>query len=412
MEIEYARPYLTNYQRAIIDSPARFTVTEASTKVGKTASHIVWLFEQALQGGDGNEYWWVAPVFVQTKIAFKRLCRQVKSSAAHQWNFFKQNKSELTLTLPNGAVLVFKSADNPDSLYGEDVQAAVFDEFTRAKEEAWFALRSTLTATRGKCKFIGNVRGRDWGYKLAQRAKNGADPDYQYFKITAWDAVAAGILSRREVLQAKRDLPKHVFDQLYLAEPVDDGSNPFGYNFLQAAERAGLSGGSLASLGIDLARKVDWTAIVGLDSNGGTCRLDRFRKDWGQTKDTIRALPDVPTTIDSTGVGDPILEDVQKGRRNTQGYKFTQISKQQLIEGLAAGLQRGEVTFPKDTPLADELYSFEYVHTRTGIRYAAPEGLHDDCVMALALAYHQFRHQPPKPTARAKRVRVKSATNW
>ena len=29
--------------------------------------------------------------------------------------------------------------------------------------------------------------------------------------------------------------------------------------------------------------------------------------------------------------------------------------------------------------------------TRTGVRYAAPEGLHDDCVVALALANEQGR---------------------
>ena len=36
----------------------------------------------------------------------------------------------------------------------------------------------------------------------------------------------------------------------------------------------------------------------------------------------------------------------------------------------------------------DELETFEYVYTRTGVRYSAPDGLHDDCVCALALAVH------------------------
>ena len=38
-----------------------------------------------------------------------------------------------------------------------------------------------------------------------------------------------------------------------------------------------------------------------------------------------------------------------------------------------------------------ELESFEYEPTRTGARHAAPEGLHDDCVMALVLANEQSR---------------------
>ena len=35
--------------------------------------------------------------------------------------------------------------------------------------------------------------------------------------------------------------------------------------------------------------------------------------------------------------------------------------------------------------------SFEYEQTRTGVRYSAPEGLHDDCVVALALAVQKGR---------------------
>ena len=33
-----------------------------------------------------------------------------------------------------------------------------------------------------------------------------------------------------------------------------------------------------------------------------------------------------------------------------------------------------------------ELEAFEYEYTRTGVRYTAPPGMHDDCVCALALA--------------------------
>ena len=45
----------------------------------------------------------------------------------------------LTVTLANGATIWFKSAEKPDNLYGEDVYAAVMDEATRIREEAWHA---------------------------------------------------------------------------------------------------------------------------------------------------------------------------------------------------------------------------------------------------------------------------------
>ena len=181
-EYRYVRPWLYPAQERAIFCPERYAVIEASTKSGKTVGCIIWLLEQAILGKPGRNYWWGAPIYPQAKIAFRRL----KRGLSHR-EVFRANESELTLTLANGSVIWFKGADNPDSLYGEDVFAAVVDEATRWKEESWHALRSTLTATRGPVRIIGNVKGRrNWAYRLARRAEAGA-PDMHYARITAHD---------------------------------------------------------------------------------------------------------------------------------------------------------------------------------------------------------------------------------
>lgn len=213
-----SKPHLTDYQKAILFSDSRFTITEASTKVGKTHSHIIWLFGKAheFSQADGKNYWWVAPVFAQSKIAFKRLRRNLV-----KYGIYNFNESNLIITCPNGAEIHFKSADNPDNLYGEDVYACVFDEAPRAKEEAWYALRSTLTATQAPCKIIGNFGGiSNWVHKLKEKSKS--DPEYSYFRVTCWDAIREGILSSEEVEQAKKDLPPKIFKELYEAESSED----------------------------------------------------------------------------------------------------------------------------------------------------------------------------------------------
>lgn len=86
-----------------------------------------------------------------------------------------------------------------------------------------------------------------------------------------------------------------------------------------------------------------------------------------------------------TGVGDPVLEDLQQGTgSNFVGFKFTAPSKQQLMEGLAVDIQQGTTRFPAGV-LVSELEALEYEYKRTGVRYGAPHGLHDDAVCALAL---------------------------
>lgn len=389
--IQYTRPHLYPYQKDILDCPARYTVTEASTKVGKTASHIIWLFEQALICKANQSVWWVAPSVVQAKIAYDRMKVQITNK-----DLFKSNDTNRCITLLTGAKIEFKTAENPDALYGDDVYAAVFDEFTRAREAAWHALRSTITSTGGKVKFIGNVKGKkNWGYRLGQRAKAG-ETDYAYFKITAYDAAAAGMKTKDgrlfidEIEDAKRDLPEAVFKELYLAEPTEDGSNPFGLSYIQQCTFP-LSIEPVTCYGIDLAKSFDYTVVIGLDRNGSVCYFERWQGDWRTTTQRIKNLISVPMCIDSTGVGDPIAEDVARVK-DVEMMHFTSKSKQQLMEGLAMKIQKREITFPEGM-IKDELENFEFEYTRSGVRYSSPSGLHDDCVCALALAVHKFKRQ-------------------
>ena len=228
MKIKIKRPNLTSYQKDFLYNDSRFTITEASTKVGKTFSHIWWIYEQAHAdwNKEGYNHWWVAPVYTQAKIAFNRLRAKVGKTG-----LYKINESNLIITTPLGTHIHFKSAEKPDNLFGEDVYSCVFDEAPRARQDAFFALRSTITATKGKMKLIGNFGGvSNWMHQLKEKAKT--DPEYSYFKITAWDGVAEGILDEAEILQAQKDLPPKIFKQLYLAEEQESDDQLISYQVM------------------------------------------------------------------------------------------------------------------------------------------------------------------------------------
>ena len=388
----YKRPWLYPKQRAFLFTPKRISITEASTKSGKTAGCMVWLFEQALAGKDGQNFWWVAPTIGVAKIAFRRMKRAIPRA------LYKPNETELTLTLLNGQVIWFKGADKPDTLFGEDVYAAVIDEATRCKEEAWHAVRSTLTATRGPIRIIGNVKGRkNWAYRLARRAEAG-HKNMAYFKLTAWDAVAAGVLEREEIEDAQDELPDAVFRELYLAEPSDDGGNPFGFEQIKKViQPKGFVAGLPQGFGWDLAKSIDWTVGLPYDRGGNiTTAEHRWQGPWELTIAKIVAITGkLPALVDSTGVGDPVLEALQKeGGQNFVGYHMSSASKQKLMEGLAVAIHKKTVSVPAGV-IVRELETFEYEYTRTGVRYTAPEGFHDDTVVALALAVELMNRPIP-----------------
>lgn len=393
---DFDRIELYPKQAAIVDDSARFTITEATTKAGKTASHIEWLLERAAYHRSGN-VWWVATVHSTAEMAMRRTMERLRGFIDSGGELkqvsepipFTKNESKGFIDV-FGCRIWFKSAEKPDNLYGEDVRDAVGDEVTRWRESAWTALYTTLTATKGKAKLIGNVKGRrNWAYKIARKAEAG-EPNWSYHKLTALDAIEGGVIEQGIVDQAKRDLPETIFNELYMAIAGDDQGNPFGLRHISEAISP-LHSTTPVAFGVDLAKSIDYTVIIGLDEGGSICHYQRFNQvPWAQQKKIIlEAIGDTPTMMDSTGVGDPITEELQQVAPNIEGFKFTSSSKQQLMEAYVSAIQQGKTTV-LDNEHRVEMESFEYEYTRTGVRYSAPQGMHDDTVMGAALAWRCY----------------------
>jgi hypothetical protein len=383
--VKYIRPKLTDYQLAAFFNPARRVMVEGTTKTGKNHAGLAWLCEQAALVAGSFNYWWAEPVYGQAAISYRRLKEAIPIALR------KPNDSDMTLTLRNKRVIWFKSGEKSDNLFGEDVGAAVINEASRFREESWEAIRTTLTKTRGPIRIMGNLKGKkNWFYKMSRRAEAGEEDTF-YAKFVSAQAIAAGIIDAAEVESARRDLPDLVFRELYLGEATEDGSNPFGIEAIRA-QVGELSKNPPVCFGIDLAKSRDWTVVIGLDAEGSVCRFFHWQKAWLETIADIRTeVKSLPALVDSTGVGDPVLEALQRdGNNNFEGYNFSSASKQKLMEGLAVAIQRGEVGYP-DGIIVSELEAFEFQYTgrsgnSTGVRYGAPDGMHDDAVCALALA--------------------------
>jgi len=420
VDYTYVRPDLYRAQfEALFSCPdiegntARYGICEASTKAGKTVGCMAWLSEQAITGrGDGREYWWVAPVYRQTQIAYSRMKRALAPAMiAHT------NDTDNLIVLWNGAVMRFRSAEKPDNLYGEDVYAAVVDEASRMREAAWHAIRSTLTATRGPVRIIGNVKGRgNWFYRLARKAQMG-EKDYAYRKITAYDAIRGGVLDPDEIADAMKALPESVFKELYLAEGSEDGENPFGIANIQRCIIPAFSEEKTVAFGVDLGDTRDYTVVVGLDRYGDMTGIERWNKTgWPFTQDRVtQIIGRKPSLVDSTGLGSVVVQNIVAKAHRAEGYLFSNKSKQHLMEGLANAIQGGLIGIVKEGAgrhLVEELEIFEFEHTRTGTRYTAPEGFHDDCVMALALAQEQYRRLYPTGVKRVAPAGIVRAVPW
>lgn len=363
-------------QKQVIDCPSRFIVMMAGRRFGKSLISQTIALETGI---DGKRVAYITPTYALGKVFFQELLDLLPD------NIYKKNEADLTIHFITGGWIRFFTGERLDNLRGLKFHLCIIDEasFIPDLEQGWLnSIRPTLTDYKGRAIFLSTPKGKNYFYSLYLKGAAN-EPDWASFKFTTYDNPH---IDKMEVDDAKSQLPEAVFEQEYMANPAENAANPFGISYIKQCTFPKSNEAPIV-FGIDLAKSVDYTVIIGLDQAGCVCYFDRFQKDWRQTKDTIMALPKVPILMDTTGVGDPIFEDLVRENVPVTGYKFTSSSKQQLMEGLASAIQQRKIQFPEGAITA-ELEIFEYQYTATGVKYSAPSGFHDDCVMALALSWH------------------------
>jgi len=371
IEIKLPKPHAA--QRAVLTSPARFRVMMCGRRFGKS------LISQSISIENGianKKVAYITPTYQLGKTFFQEICKILPEK------IYKKNETDLTINFITGGQIRFFTGERLDALRGLKFHLVIIDEasYIANLEDGWLnSIRPTLTDYKGLAIFLSTPRGKNFFYSLYMK---GGEPDWESFKFTTYDNPHIDPI---EIDAAKFQLPNVVFEQEYMANPMENAANPFGSEHINACVKDGIAG-KAEYYGIDLAKSVDWTVIIGLDKAGHVVHFERFQKDWMQTKETILRLPkNLPIMIDSTGVGDAIVEELQKKFTQMHGFKFTSTSKQQLLEALANSIQTKTISYPTGL-IKEELEIFEYTFTSTGVRYSAPSGFHDDCVIALALA--------------------------
>ena len=326
MRLELSEPHIN--QQVILDSSSRFRVVMCGRRFGKSELSQVEMISNALKG---YQVAYITPTYKLAKTFFEKLTQVIP---------FENNKSDLIINFPNKGSVEFFTGERLDNLRGRKFHLVVIDEasFIPNLEDGWLnSIRPTLTDYKGKALFLSTPKGKNYFYSLFMKGGE----DWESFKFTTYDNP---YIDKSEIDDARRQLPEAVFEQEYMANPMENAANPFGSNKINECIKP-LSNLQPSYYGIDLAKSFDWTVIVGLDINGAVCYFNRFQKDWKQTKETILTIDrSKPVMIDSTGVGDAITEDLQKSFSTMNGFKYTASSKQQLMELLASTIHNNEVS--------------------------------------------------------------------
>lgn len=312
----------------------------------------------------------------------------------------KQNDVELKIFLKNGSQIYILGADNPERLRGQQVHGVVLDEYESMKESVYDEIyRPVLAANGGFCWLVGTPIGKNHFYKKYKMATDNP----AIWHVIHVPASTSGIISAEALAQAKVEMTQQSYQQEFEVEFLEGE----GRIFRRIRENIGGQFqeprlGRQYKMGVDLARHFDYTVLTVVDRHTHELvHYDRFTQiDWNLQKARIEALArrynNATITIDATGVGDPVCEDLRRTGLIINEFKFTGESKKSLIENLALLIEQNKIKYPEIPELINELEAYTYILTPQGnVRYTAPEGEHDDTVCSLALAYWQIGDKLP-----------------
>jgi phage terminase large subunit-like protein len=294
-------------------------------------------------------------------------------------------------------VIEMWSLDQPDVARGRKYDLIVVDEaaMIRHLEEAWNAvLRPTLVDTRGGAWFLSTPKGLNFFKHLYDR---GADPGFPDWAAWQMPTLSNPYIPPEEVEDSRKTLPERTFAQEFEAVFLESEGQVFR-KVLEAAtatpQQSALEGHRYC-VGVDWGRAHDFSCFVVVDcTTREVVALDRSNQvDYQIQLGRLQALaarfrPDA-IYAEQNAMGEPLVEQLQRMSLPVYPFQTTNASKMAVIDGLALGLERGELRLLHDEVLLNELLAFQAERLPSGlIRYTAPEGLHDDCVIGLALAYY------------------------
>lgn len=339
------------------------------------------------------------------------------------------NKTDKLIEFPavDGEIAI-RSADDPESLIGEGLSLLIMDECARIHKTALDSLAPSLIDRKGNRLLISTPRGHNWYWKEFVRGyRCPAEEPYSWEmhrrgvpcpKIKAYKClreecpVWRGERRSASFVFSSYDNPHldHVeIDELtagrserwirqeIFAEFLEDGAGVFRHvESLCTAKRieAGVLGRAYV-IGVDWGRQRDATVFSVMDvAAREQVRIDRlttmgYQAQLARLRELHEKFGKPLVIAEANAMGMPLIEQLTAGGMYVEPFHTTASTKANAVDALALATEESSVTLQDDETLRNEMLSYEsHVLPAGGTRYAAPDGMHDDCVMATLLSWY------------------------
>lgn len=379
-------PELHEAQAEVVRGARRFNVLNCGRRWGKDVLLVDRVVDAVVEGMPVG---WFAPAYKNLTEDWRELTAVLAPMTE------RKSEQDHRLELYGGGVMECWSLDLADIARGRKYKRVVVNEAAQAKglRYAWErVIRATLVDMEGDAWFGSTPNGM--GY-FAQLYYRGQDEGEAEWKSWRYPTSANPYIPREEIEAARRELPERVFAQEFEAEILADEGAVFRNVRGTCSERPeGPVKGHQYVVGCDWGKVQDFSvfSVVDVGERKQVWQDRSNRLDYvvqvGRLKALCERYKPVVVIAEANSIGVPVIEQLMRVGVKVHAWTATNATKAAVIERLQLAMEQGTIRLLNDPVLVGELSAFEATRTPGGlVRYAAMEDGHDDCVVALALAW-------------------------
>lgn len=338
------------------------------------------------------QFWWVTSSYEVKGKAVRDITAHLPKGIVADYS-----ERQAKWVLKNGSQITVRSADGKDSLVSERLHGLVGDECGDWNDGVYDQQLSAMTATTGGPQILAGIpRGMNWFYEKYMNQTRGM-PGWDSF---AWKTADSPYVDAIWLAQRKAETPERIWRQEYEAEFMTEGGAVFrnvDTCIAPAAKRD-----DEVVIGLDLARTHDWTVLMAMNSRREWVDHRRVgHVDWSVQRVAViemyRRLGASKVVLDATGIqlgAEAVVYDLRNEGLTVEAVHITGEIKKALVQNLMLLFDTSGIRIPMEAAQEFRQFSAEKMDSGS-IRYSAPQGKHDDAVMATALAVWGMRHLPP-----------------
>ncbi|SRR6266540_72306 len=390
LTIQLPRPHPG--QRQILREARRFNTVACGRRWGKSTLGVNLIADTTLAG---YPFGWFAPTYKLLMEAWRdtiRVLRPVVRSS---------NASDHRIELVTGGVVEFWTLQDTDAGRSRKYKRVFVDEAGLVPNlgEIWqAAIRPTLADYAGDGWLAGTPKGRNFFWECHNR---GADPlqiDWASWQKPTEDNPH---IPPGEVAAMRAELTERRAAQEIDAMFLDDGGGVFR-NVVACSTGTPQhepTKGHAYVAGVDWGKSHDYTVISVWDvteqrevwlerTNGVEYAIQEQRLVALAERYKLKAI-----WPEANSIGGPIIERLRRRNLPVRPFTTTNATKAAAVDALTLALERQAITLLDDPVAIAELLAFEGETLPSGlIRYGAPEGQHDDTVVARMIAHQAARY--------------------